>query len=77
MDITKMYLPIPGKVTDSKSAGCNYLIKSNKAMLLTDAQQLTRNNGMGGEKPKAKSKKSKEIFIELSQRGKIIIDILQ
>lgn len=30
----------PGKVSDSKSAGCNYLIKSNKAMLLTDTQQL-------------------------------------
>ena len=30
----------PGKVTDNKSAGCNYLIKSNKAMLLTDAPQL-------------------------------------
>jgi DNA processing protein len=30
----------PGKVTDLKSAGCNYLIRSNKAMLLTDTQEL-------------------------------------
>ena len=30
----------PGKVTDSKSTGCNYLIKNNKAMLLTDAAEL-------------------------------------
>ena len=30
----------PGKVTDTKSAGCNYLIKNNKAVLLTDAQEL-------------------------------------
>ena len=28
----------PGKVTDTKSAGCNYLIKNNKAILLTDAR---------------------------------------
>ena len=31
---------VPGKVTDSKSAGCNHLIKSNKAVLLTDAADL-------------------------------------
>src|SRR5205085_3906100 len=31
---------IPGKLTDSKSAGCNELIKDNKAELLTDAGQL-------------------------------------
>ncbi|HJS53194.1 MAG TPA: DNA-processing protein DprA [Chitinophagaceae bacterium] len=28
---------LPGKVTDHKSAGCNFLIRNNKAMLLTDA----------------------------------------
>jgi len=30
----------PGKTTDAKSAGANELIRSNKAMLLTDAKQL-------------------------------------
>lgn len=30
----------PGKVTDPQSAGCNYLIRSNKAMLLSDTQEL-------------------------------------
>ena len=30
----------PGSVNDGKSAGCNYLIKNNKAVLLTDAQEL-------------------------------------
>lgn len=33
-------LAFPGKATDAKSAGCNHLIKNNKAILLTDAQQL-------------------------------------
>jgi DNA processing protein len=65
----------PGKVTDTKSAGCNYLIKSNKAMLLTDAQELIEM--MGWEAKRTKEKKSqKEIFIELSKEEKIIIDIL-
>ena len=32
----------PVKVTEAKSAGCNYLIKNNKAMLLTDAPELVQ-----------------------------------
>jgi DNA processing protein len=68
---------LPGKITDHKSAGCNYLIKSNKAMLLTDAEELIE--VMGWEE-KAKSKKEeksqRELFIELSTEEKIIMSIL-
>ncbi|HEY1871574.1 MAG TPA: DNA-processing protein DprA [Chitinophagaceae bacterium] len=67
----------PGKVTDNKSAGCNYLIKSNKAMLLTDAQQLVEIMGWEEKKQKSKVKSQKEIFIELTGDEKIIIDILK
>jgi DNA processing protein len=66
----------PGKVTDNKSAGCNYLIKSNKAMLLTDAQQLIEIMGWEEKKQKTRTKSQKEIFIELSKDEKIIVDIL-
>ena len=66
----------PGKVTDNKSAGCNYLIKSNKAMLLTDAQQLIEVMGWEMRSQKSKAKSQKEIFIELSKEEKIIVDIL-
>ncbi|HEV8283686.1 MAG TPA: DNA-processing protein DprA [Chitinophagaceae bacterium] len=66
----------PGKVTDNKSAGCNYLIKSNKAMLLTDAQQLIEIMGWEEKKQKPKPKSQKDIFIELSKDEKLIIDIL-
>ena len=69
---------IPGKITDAKSDGCNYLIKNNKAVLLTDAQQLIET--MGWEE-KAKSKKERksqrEIFIELTKEEKIVVDILK
>ena len=66
----------PGKITDSKSAGCNYLIKSNKAMLLTDAQELIEM--MGWEAKRSKEKKSqREIFIELTKDEKIVVDILK
>ncbi len=65
----------PGKTTDSKSAGCNYLIKNNKAFLLTDVQELLEL--MGWEKKKTKPKIQKELFIELSADEKIIADILK
>jgi DNA processing protein len=66
----------PGKTTDSKSAGCNYLIKNNKAMLLTDAQELIQ--VMGWEDQKKKTfKQQKELFIQLSIEEKIIVDILR
>jgi DNA processing protein len=69
----------PGKVTDSKSGGCNYLIKNNKAVLLTDAQELIE---LMGWEEKVRSRKSgarsqKELFIELSNEEKIIVEILK
>ncbi|MEJ7682267.1 MAG: DNA-processing protein DprA [Segetibacter sp.] len=56
----------PGKVTDSKSAGCNHLIKNNKAILLTDAAHLIEM--LGWNTKKAKPKKQKELFISLTKR---------
>lgn len=65
----------PGKVTDTKSAGCNYLIKNNKAVLLTDAQELIELMGWE-ENKKPLLKKQKELFIELNDDEKKIIAIL-
>ena len=68
---------VPGKLSDTKSAGCNYLIKNNKAMLLTDAAELVQ---VMNWEDKAKSKKEKrsqrELFIELTADEKIIIAVL-
>ncbi|MEP6749259.1 MAG: DNA-processing protein DprA [Bacteroidota bacterium] len=66
----------PGRTTDSKSAGCNYLIKNNKAMLLTGAQDLI--DILGWEEKQIKPKKQqKELFIQLSAEEKIIVDLLK
>ncbi|MFZ1412729.1 MAG: DNA-processing protein DprA, partial [Micropruina sp.] len=65
----------PGKTTDSKSAGCNYLIKHNRATLLTDAQQLMET--MGWQVRKAQPKAQRALFIELSKEEKILVDILR
>jgi DNA processing protein len=68
---------IPGKVTDTKSAGCNYLIKTNKAVLLTDAEELIELMSWEEKTQKTKNKFQKELFIELSPDEKTIVGILK
>lgn len=65
----------PGKVNDSKSAGCNFLIKTGKAHLISNAQDVIEK--LGWEKKKAKAKIQKELFIELSPDEKIIVSVLK
>jgi DNA processing protein len=65
----------PGRADDTKSEGCNYLIKNNKAALITSANDLLEN--MGWKKLKPSPKKQRELFIELSADEKVVIDILQ
>ncbi len=67
---------LPGRVTDNKSAGCNFLIRNNKAILLTDAEELIEIMGWEEKIQKAKVKSQKELFIELSKDEKLIVDIL-
>lgn len=66
----------PGKTTDKKSSGCNHLIKNNKAVLLTDAQQLLEAMGWDDGQKKPAKKKTRELFIELTKEEKIIVDLL-
>lgn len=66
---------VPGKTTDVKSAGCNHLIKNNKAILLTDADELLEVMGWK-EKNKPSRKKQKELFIELTEEEKKIVQLL-
>lgn len=65
----------PGRINDSKSEGCNFLIKNNKAALITNANDLLEN--MGWKKKKEVSvKKQRELFIELTPDEKIVTTIL-
>jgi DNA processing protein len=66
----------PGRVHDTKSEGCNFLIKNNKAGLITSANDVIEN--MGWKKKKVSSqKKQRELFIELSDDERIVVNILQ
>lgn len=67
---------VPGRTTDKVSSGCNHLIKYNKAILLTDADELLEVVGWK-EKKEKKARAQKELFIELSAEEKQIIQLLQ
>jgi DNA processing protein len=67
---------LPGKVTDSKSTGCNYLIKNNKAMLLTDAEEIIQVMGWEEKSRKSGVRSQKQLFIELTSEEKMVISIL-
>ncbi len=66
---------VPGRTTDKASSGCNHLIKYNKAILLTDADELL--DVLGWKEKKKEKKQQKELFIELSAEEKQIVQILQ
>ena len=54
----------------------NFLIYINKAMLLTDAEEIIEIMGWEEKVQKSKAKSQKELFIELSKEEKLIVDIL-
>lgn len=66
---------LPGRTTDIRSAGCNYLIQNNKAILFTDAKELLE--CLNWQSKKINKKQQKELFIDLSDDEKIIINILK
>ena len=68
---------VPGRTTDKNSGGCNYLIKHNKAILLTDAEEIIDVMGWADKKSKVKSKSQRDLFIEMTAEEKIVVQLLQ
>jgi len=66
---------VPGKITDSKSSGCLKLIQQNKAILLTGGEQFIE--VMGWQEKKKTVVKQKELFIDLREDEKIIVNLLK
>jgi DNA processing protein len=66
---------VPGRTVDQVSAGCNHLIKHNKAMLLTDATEFLE--VMGWKDKKVKPKTQRQLFIELTPDEQNIMNLLQ
>jgi DNA processing protein len=66
---------VPGKITDSKSSGCLKLIQQNKAVLFTSVEQMLEE--LGWQQKTKNTKKQRELFIELSDDERIIVDIIK
>jgi len=66
---------IPGRITDAYSRGCNQLIKTNKAAVLTSVKDLAYI--LNWEKDNAAKKTiQKQLFIELSEAEKKVYNYL-
>lgn len=69
---------IPGRTDDEFSAGCNYLIKSNKAALIESAEDIAFQLGWIDSKESKKQKPSQlAIFNELKDDEKALVNLLQ
>ncbi|MDE5969896.1 MAG: DNA-processing protein DprA [Muribaculaceae bacterium] len=72
-DYNRDVFAVPGRTTDIYSAGCNELIRKNRAAMITSAADLC--DAMGWAPIKAEGTQQ-EIAVELSDEEKVIIDYL-
>ncbi len=68
---------VPGRVNDKSSSGCNHLIKYNKAILLTDADELLEVMGWKEQVKNKKPLQQRELFIEMTAEEKQVVNLLQ
>lgn len=68
-------MAFPGRVTDSKSKGCNYLIKTNIAQTITCAQDLIYM--MNWQPSTNKKSVQAKLFTNLTEDEKKLIEILK
>jgi DNA processing protein len=68
---------VPGRVTDTHSKGCNQLIKTNKAALLEKVEDIEYLLGWEPEDKLNQKDIQRNLFVELNNEEKIIVDILK
>jgi DNA processing protein len=72
----KEVFAFPGRTTDFKSAGCNWLIRNNQATLLENGEQLVKIMGWE-EKKRVVSARQEHLFIVFTEVEQRIIDLLK
>ena len=66
----------PGKITDKKSEGCNYLIQQNKAMLCSSPSNFLQT--MGWEDSDVnRNPVQPDLFVDISEQEKMILEIIR
>lgn len=69
-------LAVPGRTTDRFSQGCNMLIKSNKAAMVTSFKDLEYALGWTSE-PSVKKPVQKKLFVELDEQERRLYNLLE
>ena len=74
-DYGREVFAFPGRVKDSKSSGCNYLIKNNKASLIENVEDLAQqlNWSESGRKRTIQTL----LFHDLNETEQLIIDVIR
>ena len=67
----------PGRATDIYSAGCNELIKNNRASLILSAEDFVNAMGWNTTYRNPKRAVQRELFPNLNDEEKIIVNLLQ
>lgn len=68
---------LPGRIGDEMSAGCNRLIRSQKAMMAGSAIEMMSMLGWQPKSVKVASPKQRDLFPELEGKEKLIYDALR
>ena len=66
---------VPGRITDPKSEGCNFLIKNNKASLVNSAEDIIDMMNWNTDGT-IKKRIQRQLFIEFTPQEQTIVDIL-
>ena len=66
---------VPGRVGDRFSSGCNKLIQSNQAALITSASDVVK--ALGWEASSPRQDKQLELFPELTAEEQMVVDALR
>lgn len=77
LDYNREVYAVPGKVTDSMSAGCNMLIRDNMACLLTDGMEIVKALGWADEHVKISPDIQRSLFPDLDTEEKRLYDKLR
>ncbi|MBN1417084.1 MAG: DNA-processing protein DprA [Bacteroidales bacterium] len=67
----------PGRIYDNYSAGCNRLIKTNRAALIEDARDIEYLLGWQKVDATAKKELQKELFVELSTDESALLEVIR
>lgn len=68
---------VPGRTTDLKSAGCNYLVGQQKAQLLGRLPDFAEFMGWKKKEDPARKKIQQELFIELTTEERKVLDLIR